>query len=56
MALTIPSRKKLRVRKPEMWLQKSLEVAHYVGEAPHWAVVPMKKNVKKKKKKKKKMF
>ena len=59
--MTTPPRKKLPVRKPEMSPQKGLmkkdelegavkglrdmEEVHYGGEGPHWAVVPMKKEI-----------
>ena len=42
VGLTTPSRKKLPVRKPEMWPRKKFEEeVHYGDESPHWVVVPI---------------
>ena len=41
--LTTLPRKKLPVRKPQMWHLKGLEEVQYGGTDPHWAIVPIKK-------------
>ena len=43
VGLTTPHRKKVPVRKPELWPRKGLKEVHYGGEGPNWVVVPMKK-------------